>query len=167
MTPYYEGTSEAEHLIRGTPELVGAWLKKAKQDRSRLATRLFQPQKKEFLDGFINGLERHLALLASRTSLGTALPELTAFAPAKLSEASPTLADIVPESVEKRDTPELIAPIVVTDSPPIDNEPATVLGKTEEAALAPVQDEPAAEAGKSSLVSRRARGRSGNDRRPG
>lgn len=83
MTPYYEGTSEAEHLIRGTPELVEAWLKKAKRDRGRLGTRLFQPQKKEFLDGFINSLEHHLTLATNRNTGSVPEPIPVATMPAQ------------------------------------------------------------------------------------
>ncbi|AGA26737.1 hypothetical protein [Singulisphaera acidiphila] len=138
MTPYYEGTSEAEHLIRGTPELVEAWLKKAKQDRSRLTTRLFQRQKKEFLDGFISGLERHLALVASRASLEATSPERVPYAPVTISPASPVLVELVPES----DLPRGIAPIVDPDSSPTDNEP---VAQPLEANPTIVFDEPVAE----------------------
>lgn len=142
MTPYYEGTSEAEHLIRGTPELVEAWLKKAKLDRSRLMTRLFQPQKKEFLDGFISSLERHLALVASRASLGTTSPERMPYAPVTISAASPVLVELVPDSFEESDLQRGAAPIVGTDSSPIDNEP---VARPLEADFTTVFDEPLSE----------------------
>ncbi|SIO61664.1 hypothetical protein SAMN05444166_6820 [Singulisphaera sp. GP187] len=146
MTPYYEGTSEAEHLIRGTPELVEAWLKKAKQDRSRFATRLFQPQKKEFLDGFINGLERHLEQLAARKASGSDRPDSAAIASASIPDASPLLPALGPEPVEIRDLTERTAPVVAVDSPPIPDEPAAEserLAQAVEALPALVHDEPA------------------------
>ncbi|WP_406695958.1 hypothetical protein V5E97_33690 [Singulisphaera sp. Ch08] len=149
MTPYYEGTSEAENLYRCTPELAEAWLKKAKQDRSRLTTRLFQPQKKEFLDGFIRGLEQHLGQAVSCNPTGAAQPEVATFAPAKISDAPPIMAEIRPETVESREPLETIAPenatILASDCPSIQTEPISELKIEDELDLAPVPDTPAAE----------------------
>jgi|GEM_PF-3367223 len=79
MTPFYEGESEAVHLIRSVPELAGAWLAKAKRDRSKVLTRLFQPRRRQFLDGFITTLEIFLrreseAPVSSHPSEGVAPP---------------------------------------------------------------------------------------------
>jgi hypothetical protein len=118
MTPYYEGTSEAEHLIRGSPELVGRWLKKAKQDRSRLAIRLFQPQRKEFLDGFIKSLEVHLENLATREASAELPPEPPLDSSAAVGVVAPIMAENVLERAEPRAVVEPIAPQLQADSPP-------------------------------------------------
>lgn len=92
MTPYYEGTSEAEHLIRGSPELVEPWLVKARQDRKQWMVRWFHAQKREFLDGFINSLEHYLA--NRKASLE---PVVDAFASAEVTP--PALADGVVDGI--------------------------------------------------------------------
>lgn len=148
MTPYYEGTTQAEYLIRSTPELVGAWLKKAKQDRSRLATRLFQPQKKEFLDGFISSLEHHLAAIVNRTPPEIARPQLVEIAQDSLLNGSPTLdlAARDPESVERGERRDRIDTFVESRSELTENKPVALRDYKQPPILASKQTTLAADA---------------------
>lgn len=60
MTERDEGRHAAGSVIDGPPGAVQDWLAKAKHDRGRWRTRLFDPRKKRFLDGFIAAIESHL-----------------------------------------------------------------------------------------------------------
>jgi len=53
------GTREAEFVIRTAPDRVDFWLRKARTDRQRWIIRLFRPTLRQFLDGFIAGLEAY------------------------------------------------------------------------------------------------------------
>lgn len=61
MPHYHLGRTEAEMLIRNAPPLVPTMRERARRDRGRLTTRLFQPDKKRFLDGFLDVLDEYIA----------------------------------------------------------------------------------------------------------
>jgi hypothetical protein len=60
MTEKNDGRHAASSIIEGSPDAVRKWLAKAKLDRGRWRTRLFEPSKRRFLDGFIATIESHL-----------------------------------------------------------------------------------------------------------
>lgn len=61
MRSFENGRHQAEVLIARTPAEVGYWLERARRGRRRLTTRLFNPRKKQYLEGFISALEAYHA----------------------------------------------------------------------------------------------------------
>lgn len=62
MRDYEMGRRQAFLLITKAPDDASSCLARARLSRGRWATRLFNRPKREFLDGFISGLEFHLGV---------------------------------------------------------------------------------------------------------
>jgi hypothetical protein len=60
MTPFEWGLRRADDVIQRSPLEVEFWLVRAMRGRSRWRTRLFHWRKRQFLDGFVSGLEKYL-----------------------------------------------------------------------------------------------------------
>ena len=77
MSKYDDGLRQANDLIRRSPGQVVYWLERAQKGRRRWRTRLFLPRKRQFLNGFVAGLELYVQGRA-----GEPLPDLAASMPA-------------------------------------------------------------------------------------
>lgn len=60
-TQFDKGLRRAKEVARKQPDKAAYWLRRAMASRRRWTTRLFNPRKRRFLDGFIAGLNVHLA----------------------------------------------------------------------------------------------------------
>lgn len=58
--PYKDGRYQAERISTRSTEALAWSLEKARRSRSRLTTRLFKPEKRAFLEGFVSRLEEEL-----------------------------------------------------------------------------------------------------------
>lgn len=104
MSHIHLGRSEAEILIRTAPVLATSILEQARRDRRRWSTRLFQPARREFLDGFIAVLEDYVATptQAETPDLG----EVMLAVPAAPPEETTTRAVIFPQRDEPAPSPK-------------------------------------------------------------
>lgn len=60
-TQFEKGLRRGKEVARNRPRDVAYWLLRARASRRRWTTRWLNHRKKRFLDGFIQGLESHLA----------------------------------------------------------------------------------------------------------
>src|SRR3954470_7517383 len=100
MPHFYHGTSEANLLIQSSPGMVSYWLAKARQDRRNWSIRLFQPEKRRFLDGFIAGLEEHVKGVELRDPAERTAPEPVEQLETVPEVAEPPRLDVDPRPAE-------------------------------------------------------------------